>query len=354
MAEKRLEAHLYEELKRNNTKRALYIVELLGDDVDRFYGGKTLLVWAKKFANKKVIEALEQKGAKEIISEEEKLRLRKELSDVIRSGDVNKLDDLINEGVDVNVRDFYDSDTILITACKVGNLDIVKKLVENGADINNTILCNSGEVHSTPATIATKYGHIEITEYLLNAGADIKECGHILLNEASRLGVLDLVKKMVDSGVDVNKKAMDEVNIVTASRKGYLDVVEYLILNGANLNKKNADGETALISAFRWKHFDILNMLIEKGADVNQQDNRGETVLMMASQTGHLEMIGKLIENGADVNIKSAFGGTAMSLAKDEETRRAILEAVKKKNEKAKENEPSFMDRVKGLFGKGE
>ena len=43
-----------------------------------------------------------------------------------------------------------------------------------------------------------------------------------------------------------------------------------------------------------------------------------------------------------------------MSLAKDEETRRAILEAVKKRNEKSKENKPNVMNRVKGLFGKGE
>ena len=61
-----------------------------------------------------------------------------------------------------------------------------------------------------------------------------------------------------------------------------------------------------------------------------------------------------MLDAGADVNIKRNTGSTAISLAKDVVTRRAILDAVKKRNEKAKENEPGFMEKMKGLFGKGE
>ena len=85
MAEKSLEAHLYECLMRGNTergdtKRALYIIELLGDDVNKLYRGKSPLLWAKEFNNDEVVKALEEKGAVEKeISEEEAERLGKEL-----------------------------------------------------------------------------------------------------------------------------------------------------------------------------------------------------------------------------------------------------------------------------------
>ena len=45
-----------------------------------------------------------------------------------------------------------------------------------------------------------------------------------------------------------------------------------------------------------------------------------------------------LIQNGADVNAKDYKGRNAVMIAKDEKTRKAIIDAVKKRNEKIGEN----------------
>ncbi len=55
MTDKSLEAHLYECLKEGNTKKALYIIKLLGDKVNTLYGAKSLLHLAKEFDNAEVI-----------------------------------------------------------------------------------------------------------------------------------------------------------------------------------------------------------------------------------------------------------------------------------------------------------
>ena len=133
--EKSLEAHLYECLKEGNTKKALYIVKLLGDDVDRLYGAVSLLVIAKKFNNIDVIEALEEKGAKEIISLREVERLGEELIDSAMNGDLDKVENLIEAGANVNLQS-KDGYTALIWASKYGYVEIVEKLIEAGANVN--------------------------------------------------------------------------------------------------------------------------------------------------------------------------------------------------------------------------
>ena len=225
MAEKSLEAHLYECLKRGNTergdtKRALYIIKLLGDDVNKLYRGKSLLVWAKEFENEDVINALSEKGAvEEVISDE----------------------------------------------------------------------------------------------------------------EAERLGL----------------------ELIEASHSDRMDEIERLIEAGADVNAKNEKGGTALMYASIVGNLEILEKLIEKGADIDAKSARGWTALMLASHRGHIEIVERLIEVGADVLCKDPNGKMAMTLASGE-VKKIIIEAVKERNEKGKENEPSFMDRVKGLFGKGE
>ena len=79
--------------------------------------------------------------------------------------------------------------------------------------------------------------------------------------------------------------------------------------------------------------------------DINQKDYGGRTALMWASREGYTDVAEVLIQNGADVNVKDHAGRNAVMIAKDEKTRRAIINAVKKKN--IKENGGSFFSKIK-------
>ena len=70
---------------------------------------------------------------------------------------------------------------------------------------------------------------------------------------------------------------------------------------------------------------------IANGADVNVKRKYDETALMGASQNGHFEIVKYLVENGADVNAKNNGGKTALNLAKTDEIKAYLEQAIKQK-----------------------
>ena len=81
---------------------------------------------------------------------------------------------LIENGVDINLKDdLYDS-TAIWHAVANGNLEIVKKLIIKGADVNYSG-GGSDEGAGTLLTSAVFYRHEEIVQYLLEAGSNINE-----------------------------------------------------------------------------------------------------------------------------------------------------------------------------------
>ena len=278
---KSLVRHLYEELEKGNTKRALYIVELLGDNINKLYKWKSPLLWAKEFENEDVIRKLEEKGAREeeYPSGDEKLNIINMLIAKTKEGDLEGVTELLDKGVDVDSRDGMGW-TALMRASEKGYLDVVEKLVEEGADINFF------------------YKRRETA-----------------LVYASYVRNKNIVKYLIDKGADVN------------------------IASGNN-------GTTALITACEQGYLDIVEMLIDAKADVNKADRYGKTPLMRALAYEQLEVIPKLIELGADPLMKDELGRTALEYAKDTNTRKLIIDAVKKRST----NDKSVINELNEVF----
>lgn len=131
------------------------------------------------------------------------------------------------------------SQTALQAAAASGHLDVVKPLVDNGADVNT----------AGPAGTA------------LHASA---EAGHI-----------DVVKLLLDNGADID--AGSTTNYGTALRAaasgGYIDVVKTLLDRDADVEGAAAPSPftsgTALQAAVEGGHLDVLKMLLDHGAAVN-------------------------------------------------------------------------------------
>ena len=279
MAEKSLEAHLFECLRKGNTKKALYIVQLMRDNVNKRYRGKSSLVWAKKFNNEQVIEELEAKGA---------------VDDAISENDATQL--------------AY----TLVRAAEKGYVKDVNRLIEAGADVN----FNGNE----PLFWAFSNNHAEIVEMLLNAGVNLgarDNQGVTLFMQLSAHGHLDAVKRLIELGDDINAKNSENgytaLMYVVANSK--LDVLDELILRGVDVNAQNNEGQTALMLASKWGTVEVIEKLIKAGADVNARDDRGNTALMTATEEKHVECIRCLLKAGADVNIKDMCKRTALHKA---------------------------------------
>jgi ankyrin repeat protein len=67
-----------------------------------------------------------------------------------------------------------------------------------------------------------------------------------------------------------------------ATKNGHTDIVQSLLNNGANVNAIDNKGRTALILASENGAAGIVQILLEKGADINAQNFYGETALTYA------------------------------------------------------------------------
>lgn len=364
MTKKTLEDNLYECLKKGNTKKALYVVALLGDDVNRFCGDKSLLIWAKKFENEDVIHALEKKGAKEIVSKERAQKLGLELIEKIDKGDSEGALDLIEKGANVNVKG-KGGYTALIKAASKGNVEVVEKLIETGADVD-------AKTHQGYTALMCTVSK-EVVEKLVNAGADLNlrdNRGETALIKYAYERGGESVKILINAGADLDiQNVYGETALMSALLNNDEENANILVDAGADLNKQRYDSKKCLMETYHLSGADevediINNFCYDSLNDDEMEDmieafhdgdlKRAEslldeffyeeiisgcdesTALMDAAFHGYTELVEKMIDKGADVTLKDVDGKDVLARAKGGDMRNNIIEAVNRRNGDAK------------------
>nr|QBK87204.1 MAG: ankyrin repeat protein [Marseillevirus LCMAC201] len=170
----------------------------------------------------------------------------------------------------------------LIKAVKSNNLELVEKLLVEGAnvDIQNT----RGE---TALMLAAHSGHAPIVELLLNKNAkvDIKDTGGITA-------------------------------LMYAANNGHAPIVKLLLNKNAQVDIKDTNKMTALMYAANNRNTLIVKLLLNKNAQVDIKDTNKMTALMYAAQSGNTRIVKLLLNKNAQVDIQNTSGWTALDLAK--------------------------------------
>ena len=136
-------------------------------------------------------------------------------------------------------------------------------------------------LNSNSILTACKNGDIKIVKYLFEKGAPIRENE---INEASYNGHLEIVKYLFEKGAPIYTWA-----ISSASMRGHLEIVKYLFEKGAPIDKR------AIALASDNGHIEIVKYLFEKGAPVDA------AAIRYASYSGHLKTVKYLFEKGAPI-----------------------------------------------------
>src|SRR6056300_1746950 len=205
----------------------------------------------------------------------------------------------------------------LVNAVKNGNVNTVKKLLNNGANVNQA----DNENGITPLLTASRNGHTEVVKLLLNKGADVNKAGmfgRTPLWNASGEGHTKVVKVLLGArGIDVNKvDNYGQTPLIIASYEGHTEVVKLLLAKGADINQVDVDGESALRAASDAGHDDIVKFLMAKGADVNKADNEGRTHLWIATRNGHVSTVRELLKSkNVQVDKADKKGWTPLMIA---------------------------------------
>jgi len=198
----------------------------------------------------------------------------------------------------------------LIQAASNGDLSRVQILLTEGINANV-----KGEYDKTPIIAASENGHMEIVKLLIEKGADVNakdSSSRTALMYASKgNGNTAIVKLLLDNGANVNAKDKDGGTALMMASYHDIEMVKLLLDKGADINAKGSLwNDTALWSAVKGEHTDIVKLLLEKGANVNIRTNNirrkieriGRTELGYAKEQGYRDIVQLLEKAGAKEN----------------------------------------------------
>ena len=167
-------------------------------------------------------------------------------------------------------------------------------------------------------------GNINKVKELLLNGADVNfkdEDGNTSLIIASRYGFSEIIKVLILNNADINLRnnnGNSSLNI--ASLYCHYDIVKVLLLNGADVNIKNNDGYTSLMSLIITSYKDIseiVKVLLFYNADVNIINKYGNTSLILSSQYGNLEAV-KILAPIANIYHVNNLGYSAFTITRND------------------------------------
>ena len=264
-------------------------------------------------------------------------RAEESIVEAIKSGDRAAAMAMIGHA-DVNKPE-VNGTTPLIWAVHKGDVQLVDRLIKNGANVSATN--NYGASALSEAAIL---GNVEILEKLLKAGAHVdfpNADGQTALMIIARTANVEAAKVLLRHGADVNKteKWLGQTALMWASAESHPEMVKLLIKHGAKVEARSVvhewkrpitaemrakqlprGGLTPLLFAAREGCLGCVQALIDAKADVNMTDPDGVSPLLMSLLNAHFDVGKYLLEKGANPNKWDWWGRNPLYAAVDYNT----------------------------------
>lgn len=265
---------------------------------------------------------------------------------------------LVEKGADVNIPGRYRSETLVLlkpyciarkkkrkqiaeyllkngteidiySAAFLGELEILKKHTEENENSANILHPDDSVWSIIPLHYAVAGGQTETANHLIQIKTNVSKHSELLLDMACRLGRMDLIHLLVDAGADPLKTP-----VFSVVYKSSPEIMAFFFGKGVDVDKKdNVTGWPPIAYVSRGdkgEHPEKVKSLIKYGADVNASGPKGVTALHAAAKAGFVSVIDALLNAGADVDAKMKSGETPLALARKH--KRAAAEELLKEN----------------------
>ena len=198
-----------------------------------------------------------------------------------------------------------------IDAATRGDLTRVKEMLHTDPS-----LAQARDQNGLSVTLkALYYGKREVVEALLATDVQLD------VFEAAATGQTNRVRELIEkNGAIVNTYSPDGFTpLGLAAFFGHAEVVNALLAAGADVNSASRETMkmTPLGSAMASESSDIAATLIEHGANVNAKAENNITPLHTAAARGNIQSARLLLDHGADVGATTTDGKTPLSYARE-------------------------------------
>merc|ERR1719367_39944 len=101
------------------------------------------------------------------------------------------------------------------------------------------------------------------------------------------------------------EKPFPAEGLLVAAKLGHLQSIQHMIESGADINTISLyNGNTPLIVASQYGQEGIVEYLIQNKANLEAQNNEGKSSLMVAKENGHETIVKQLMDNGATLPLE--------------------------------------------------
>ena len=187
-------------------------------------------------------------------------------------------------------------------ACYYGHFEIVQRFVKAGADVNTH--GQDGDIY--PLWLAVSGSHVDVVEYLLEHRALTNVQDESLgtpLYVAAETGCTSIAGQLLKHGSNVNiVGGLHRRPINAAAYNGHTEIIGSL-LQGGTENDPDEEYQygSALGAASRKGHNDAVKLLLQNGWNVNRKLKKYYSSLVVAATYGHVEVVNSLLEHNADI-----------------------------------------------------
>lgn len=242
------------------------------------------------------------------------------IHEYVKEGNIDGVAEELSNGIHIEtINDGYGFTPLMVAVeCADPNLEMVKYLIEQGADVNA-----AGKRGGFVLGMAAANCDIELVDLLLEHGANINylsSSGYDILIDAmhcrceSKYHLLpELIKLLIEKGAPLNgKSSYGESALSVASRKGWIDIIKILIDAGADVEILRWN---KLMLEIALGSLDDVRRELDSGVDLNFKDSWDRTPLLLGIHVGQIDKVKLLLEFGANKNDRGRCDKTPLMYA---------------------------------------